>query len=150
MEKLDGLNNNEWEYSPETSCRFTYLWEPSELGALRYTLRYSGNELLVQRAFVEGWDRNKIIAEGIQGDMDNHNLNSRNELEVYHSDYGYAVVIPRDRPDLFRAIVKWTHGAAAAAAAAAGAAGGGQRRGEGGSAAARWRRGGRMGATREK
>eukprot|EP01050_Picozoa_sp_SAG11_P021325 SAG11_NODE_3772_length_2236_cov_1.831072_1_plen_22_part_10 len=22
--------------------------------------------------------------------MDNHSLNSRNELEVYHSDYGYA------------------------------------------------------------
>eukprot|EP01050_Picozoa_sp_SAG11_P058006 SAG11_NODE_36830_length_259_cov_1.906250_1_plen_75_part_01 len=56
------------------------LRDTLELGALRDTLRYSGNELLVQRAFVEGWDRNKIIAEGIQGDMDNHSLNSRNEL----------------------------------------------------------------------
>eukprot|EP01050_Picozoa_sp_SAG11_P011546 SAG11_NODE_1229_length_5462_cov_12.053888_8_plen_75_part_01 len=35
MEKLDGLNNDGWEYSPDASCRFTYLWEPNELGALR-------------------------------------------------------------------------------------------------------------------
>ena len=90
---------------------FTDLWEPEGLSHLRDNMRYepSSTEGKVQRVLSEGLSDLEAEKLGVLHAKEPYNLNKRGELEVYDPQYGYAVVIPEGRADIFRAVAQWHH-----------------------------------------
>jgi hypothetical protein len=90
---------------------FNQLWEPEGLSHLRENMVYepSSTEGKVQRVLSEGLSDLEAEKLGVLHAKEPYNLNKRGELEVYDRQYGYAVVIPESRADIFRAVVQWHH-----------------------------------------
>ena len=91
------------------TVRFKNLWEPAQLSVLRDDMQYQGAERLIQLAFVEGWSSERTRKEGIATSMSGYAINSRHELQVYDSSYGWSTVIPAQSEYIFRKVVRWLH-----------------------------------------
>ena len=88
---------------------FKHLWEPRELTVLRDTMTYDGNERLIQKAYEEGWTDAEAREKGIASGLEGWSRNDRGELMVYDSKFGWTVVVPHQREDIFRALARWLH-----------------------------------------
>eukprot|EP01052_Picozoa_sp_SAG31_P053660 SAG31_NODE_13874_length_841_cov_0.621294_1_plen_119_part_00 len=88
---------------------FKHTWEPEALGKLRDNMEYDGTERQIVQAFMEGWSDEQVRAAGLRAGLQGWAINNRGELMVYDEVNGYTTVIPHQREDIFRAIVKWLH-----------------------------------------
>ena len=89
--------------------QFKHLWEPEKLSVMRDTMEYDGQERLIQRALLEGWTDAVAREKGIASGLEAYGTNKRDELMVHDPAVGWAVVIPHQREDIFRAVVSWLH-----------------------------------------
>ena len=97
------------ELASATVPVFKDLWEPEKLSVLRDTMEYDGKERLIQRARLEGWTDAQARENGVAHGLDSYSTNRRDELLIHDPDIGWSVVIPHQREDIFRAVVKWLH-----------------------------------------
>ena len=72
---------------------------------MRDTMEYDGQERLIQRALLEGWTDAVAHEKGIASGLEAYSTNKRDELMVHDPAVGWAVVIPHQREDIFRAVV---------------------------------------------
>ena len=72
-------------------------------------MEYDGKERLIQRARLEGWTDAQARENGVAHGLDSYSTNRRDELLIHDPDIGWSVVIPHQREDIFRAVVKWLH-----------------------------------------
>jgi ribA/ribD-fused uncharacterized protein len=90
---------------------FKQLWEPEGLSQLRDNMIYEGGstEGNIQKVLSEGLSDEEAEALGVLHAKEPYGINRRGELEVYDAEFGYAVVVPEARADIFRALVQWHH-----------------------------------------
>ena len=90
---------------------FRNSWEPAGLSALRENLVYDADttEGKVHRVLTQGLSDNAAEELGVGHAKEMYNLNQRDELEVYDPRYGYALVVPSSRADVFRALTQYHH-----------------------------------------
>ena len=90
---------------------FRNAWEPAGLAVLRENMEYEKDttEEKVHRVLTQGLSDEVAEEMGVGHAKEMYNLNLRDELEVYDPSYGYALVVPEGRADVFRALAQYHH-----------------------------------------